>query len=421
MNAENFSDGLFNVLFALDKAGGAMSGTLGGVGGVGWYMLGIFAGIAIAWSIIQSLIGSEKNFVASALNTFLTWAILASLIGGWTTNGAGLTSQISVQKFFIDYVPSITEKFTNDPSPTTTVVTKFADSIAKVITMKTSEKNESDNRDGVEKALTLAADIGTLGLHRFFNNTGPSWLTDATQYVFVQLLLLVSGAYLVWSLVSFVFMLNVGQLMLYIGLGLGPFLIPFRLFKPLSFLFDNWIKFMIGASFLKITAILVAILCLGTIDKVVGYTNEMANQSDSFVFLGLMIIFYSMLARQMMDRADNMALALAGGGSSVGGSGIFAATAGSVAAGTAAAGRDIFKSGGKAMDYAKRKFSGGDTKKTTPSGGNRSPGAVASVVGDLATTATGGGVPAAVSAGVSAMSSVRSKMAAARLAAGRGR
>ena len=143
--------------------------------------------------------------------------------------------------------------------------------------------------------------------------------------------------------------------MLYVGLALGPILIPFLLIPNLSFMFNGWLRFMISAALYKVIAVLVALLALGAINKVADYSANLATKDESIIFLSLMVLFFAMLGKQLMGLADNMATSLATGGANSGGAGdssklvMFGSRMGS--------GKGGGSSGGKG--------SGGDKKDTT--------------------------------------------------------
>ena len=63
---------------------------------------------------------------------------------------------------------------------------------------------------------------------------------------------------------------------------------------------------------------IVGLLTVSTIDAIVGYAKGTASAGDSLIFLSLMILFYAMLAKQMMGLADNIATTLGGGGTNLG-------------------------------------------------------------------------------------------------------
>lgn len=90
-----------------------------------------------------------------------------------------------------------------------------------------------------------------------------------------------------------------------IGLSIGPLFIPFLVLDKTSFLFDGWVRFMIGASFTKV--ILAIIISVGIFAfKSIGTGTNV---------LGMMIVstaFGGMLAFQLL-RAPEIAQAILSG------------------------------------------------------------------------------------------------------------
>lgn len=121
-------------------------------------------------------------------------------------------------------------------------------------------------------------------------------------------------------------------------LALAPVMVPFLMFKPLSWLFDSWLKFLLGACMLKIV---VAFLLNASAGLLTGM-NEMAlryvadaktaTASETFstdvLLLGLMLVF-ALLATLLLTQAPSIASGLlSGSAGSVGFSGVRGITGG---------------------------------------------------------------------------------------------
>ena len=241
---------------------------------------------------------------------------------GWTSpmGGDSPTSKISVAGFFLKAVPEIADEFTDGVDPTEAIVEKHASAIFNIF--KVLSPPEKDTQTISDKLINSIPIFGfSTALHLI---TGESGSGNAFQNASIlsmmisAVLLVIAAVVVILSLITFVFVLNAGQMMMYVGLGLGPVLIPFLLIPKLSFLFDGWLKFMISASLYKVVAVIVGLLSLGVIDVVVEYSKNVSTGKENIIFLSLMVLFFALLGRQMMGLADNIATSLATGGASSG-------------------------------------------------------------------------------------------------------
>lgn len=259
--------------------------------------------------------GNSKVLVDLTKQTLL-WVILASMLAAWTSPAStGVMRDVSVAGFFTQIIPSISEKFTPNHNATAEIVDKYVGAMSNVFKVILNEEDVARPDEG----------YGTK-----IYNSSKKWLVDRLQFGYIfeflelataKLIVVVAAFFIMWSLLSFVFVLNAGQIMLYLGLALGPILIPFLLIPNLSFLFNGWLRFMIAASLFKIIAVLVALLALGTIDQISIYAMHMKSKDESMIFLSLMVLFFAMLGKQMMGMVDNISSSLASGGANSGGTG----------------------------------------------------------------------------------------------------
>lgn len=203
-------------------------------------------------------------------------------------------------------------------------------------------------------------------------------------------------AFVLFSLVSFIFILNIGTMMLIVGMCLGPILLPFLVFPNGDGPAKSWIKFMFSALLYKVVAVIVAIISLSSIKIVVDYASKMADAQDSIIFLSMIILFFAALGSRMMGRADNMASAFGGNSSSIGdGSGAIFTAITTVTKAISSGGKSVGKTLDKSSKLAASASSSGLSAAAKVAASSVNPSAVA---------------PAAASAA----SSFRSKLAAAR-------
>lgn len=312
-----------DVLHSLDVAGSEMIGKLGGADGLGFKLLLVLFGIMFFYKVIIFMIDSSQKIMVDVTKLLITFSILASMLAGWTSP---INSTVSVSGFFLNTIPAVAEVFTDDKNPTSEIVDLHSNAILelyKVISPDDGKEVSIVNRminalPGVGFAKKVASGV--------VNGKGVGEAVVDTAFEPINIListviLLIAAFFILWSLLTFVFVLNAGQVMLYIGLALGPILIPFLLIPNLSFLFNGWLKFMISAALYKVIAVLVGMLAIGTVKQIVVYASGAGHEGESLIFMSLMVLFFSMLAKQLMGLADNMASSLATGGANSGGTG----------------------------------------------------------------------------------------------------
>lgn len=299
MTYPNFAQSVHSVIDSLNATGLTFIGKLGGAGGVGFKLLGALYGVMFLYSLVIFLLERDGKIMVDLTKLTITWAILAAMLVGWTSD-----SDMSVSKMFLNTIPAVADSFA--PNPTDTIVSLHSDAVFSLV--KVINPPQSSSQTWGEKLTKIFPVLNLI-------SGSPSHFFSYSVSV---ILLLIAAFFILLSLVTFVFVINAGQVMMYVGLALGPILIPFLLIPKLSFLFDGWLKFMIAASLYKVVAVIVGLLAMGTINAIVTYSVQSSTASESLIFLSLMILFYSILAQKMMGLADSIASSLATGGSSAG-------------------------------------------------------------------------------------------------------
>ena len=295
----NFAGSVNSVIESLNATGLTFIGKLGGVDGIGFKLLGALYGVMFLYNLVIFMLERDGKIMVDLTKLTITWAILAAMLVGWTSD-----SDMSVSKMFLNTIPAVADSFA--PNPTDAIVSMHVDAVLSLV--KVVNPPETSSQTWGEKLTNIFPVLNLI-------SGSPSHFFS---YVVGVILLMISAFFILMSLVTFVFVINAGQVMMYVGLALGPILIPFLLIPKLSFLFDGWLKFMIAASLYKVVAVIVGLLAMGTIGTIVTYSVQSSTASESLVFLSLMILFYAILAQKMMGLADDIASSLATGGSSAG-------------------------------------------------------------------------------------------------------
>lgn len=155
---------------------------------------------------------------------------------------------------------------------------------------------------------------------------------DFTDYVIAMakgffriphiLLALIAQLFVGLAMVVYLFVILMADVLVAIGLTLGPIMIPFYLMPVLSHLFDGWLRFMITAGFFKLVATIMLALTYNLLKELEGvsiainqipgtaaavhvWSGDMASLS-----LAVIIAFLSFL---MMWQVPSIASALSGG------------------------------------------------------------------------------------------------------------
>lgn len=119
-----------------------------------------------------------------------------------------------------------------------------------------------------------------------------------------------------------------GFISVQVVLALAPVMVPFLMFKPLSWLFDSWLRFLLGACMLKIVVAFMMNVIGGLTTAMNGvsarYFAEARRLSAAGAFhtdvilLGLMVVL-AMLATLLLMRAPEIASGLLSGSASASG------------------------------------------------------------------------------------------------------
>ena len=62
-------------------------------------------------------------------------------------------------------------------------------------------------------------------------------------------------AFILFSGLVYIAMYIISMVLFYVAAALGPVMIPWVLFEPMSFLFDGWVRFVISASLYKVVGL----------------------------------------------------------------------------------------------------------------------------------------------------------------------
>lgn len=152
-------------------------------------------------------------------------------------------------------------------------------------------------------------------------------------------------------------------------LALAPVMVPFLMFRPLAWLFDSWLKFLLGACMLKIVVAFLLNMVGGLLsvmsDLATKYYNEakgaaaIETLSTDVLLLGLMLVF-ALLATLLLTQAPSIATGLlSGSAGSVGFGGLRGVSAGMANRGVAGGATNAAVGLGGATSQGVRNVAGG--------------------------------------------------------------
>ncbi|CAB3767538.1 hypothetical protein LMG29542_05639 [Paraburkholderia humisilvae] len=105
------------------------------------------------------------------------------------------------------------------------------------------------------------------------------------------------------------------QMKMYIGLAIAPVMVPWLLMPYTSFLFEGWLKFMIGAGLMQIVG---AIMVKQTNTLMTTMTTVAAGATATNVILYVVLVVLALVISYMMSEINGIAMGLLAGGSRVG-------------------------------------------------------------------------------------------------------
>jgi type IV secretion system protein TrbL len=181
--------------------------------------------------------------------------------------------------------------------------------------------------------VTSAADTGSnpLGILSFLGASLGSLIMAIGAKIVTAFLLILAGVVMVAHIIM-------GFISVQLVLALAPVMVPFLMFRPLAWLFDGWLKFLLGACMLKVVVAFLLNVAAGLLtvmnDLAMRYYSEAKNASASETFstdvllLGLMLVF-ALLATLLLSQAPSIATGLlSGSAGSVGFRGLTAVSGG---------------------------------------------------------------------------------------------
>jgi len=183
-----------------------------------------------------------------------------------------------------------------------------------------------------------------------FMDAIASFAASSSAIIFGLIVRAITAFVLIFALVISLGHIIVGTITLKLALALAPVMVPFLMFRPLSWIFESWLKFLISACMLR----LVVGFLLSISNAIMGNTASLAQQISSEasmtavdsmhadILLYGMVLVYSLISTLLLMQAPSIANGLMSGGGGMGFGGIKGLTQSPMGkAGGAVAGRGV--------------------------------------------------------------------------------
>ena len=188
--------------------------------------------------------------------------------------------------------------------------------------------------------------------------SGASWMMGALAKVATVFVLIMAGVVMIGHIIM-------GFISVKLVLALAPVMVPFLMFKPLSWLFDGWLKFLLGACMLKVVVSFLLLVAAGLLAgmadlslkqyKEAGELVPMETLHADILMLGMTLVF-ALLSMLLLMQAPAIATGLlSGSAGNIGFSGIRGLTQSVGGRGTQAAAGATGAAAGGAVSYAAQK------------------------------------------------------------------
>lgn len=268
----------------------------------------------IAWFLLQMLLNEEASeTIASILNTAFKAMFIVFLLNSW--NGG------VVSDFFGSTMDQIAQKVSGPDGNSSSGIQGIVKMIEAVnlankaqIVCKEEDAPETDAMGnptpGGGKVVNCTDPNG--GIASLFKVLGSPvmWLIAAgLKLLTTGLLALLAAAYML--------VVNMGAVLVGVGMTLGPILVPWFLLPTASFLFDGWLRFMITAGLMKVVgAVLMTIvnaaivIAKGHVDTTIAHIEDVTTV-DTFAMIVVCII--TCIGLFLMWQAPTIAAGLVSG------------------------------------------------------------------------------------------------------------
>ncbi len=287
---------------ALCEVGGSCKGAAPGDGRsrlnqIGWSIFGFFLAANIVWVLLKGMLasGGMNSFFADLVPALITAGVVIVF----------MSPEMGVGDAIISSIATIGEVITGAGMKSLDQLIVGAGSSAF---------------DAILNVFSIPAAMAS----RFTFWEILGWLP---VYLLALIPIGLSIFFILIALVLYLGILVTSQISVSIALIFAPIFVPFLMFRPASFLFDGWLRFLLGASLMKVIGLLVNQFSSAILGKMADI-SVLADKSGAYsanmglngfgvdiVLFGTMILL-SGLAAMMMLQVPSIALGLISGNAS---------------------------------------------------------------------------------------------------------
>lgn len=293
---------------SIASAGAAMAGNLLAAGTA---LAGGLAVVMLGWNILLWLLDSRVEEVfGNAMRLVMKGAIVTWILLGYVNTMAGL----NVKQMFTSGMNEIAATMTGEASPSDTMSTGVSILFKSMVTVKNGIFSAKD-----DPAASTAMPAGTADqVIEFFKSITPQNMLRLLMKLLLGLIVIVIlgitlGVYVLVNLL--------GDILVFLGLAIGPILIPWLLWEASEFLFNGWLKFMVAAGLIKVAAAAMLKLTQGVLEglttasKVVG--ASMLTDASIDILASVLMVLFAVFIAWLMLRVPDIANGLVSGHASV--------------------------------------------------------------------------------------------------------
>lgn len=273
------------VFLSLVESGRALAGSYQEMGG---QLLAILFAIMLSWQAFKIFVEDSVNqALANAISLIITTFPLAAAIMLW---------QSDVVPFFLDATNTLVEPLAGGNSPWQESFGRLAAALQQV---NQSFGLDFQNADGWIESLILVVKSLATSLGKVL-----IW------FVAIGVVVMAMGVYAL--------MLFMGDVVMVVGLVLGPLLLPWTIIPATSGMLSTWSKFMVSGVLYKLVGATLAILSGGIISAIQSKAAAVGAAGSGSMNLSylVMLLFWSVIMLFLMFKIPSLATGLAGGGAS---------------------------------------------------------------------------------------------------------
>lgn len=295
------------VVQSVASAGASMAGNLIATGTA---LAGGLAAVMLGWHVVLWLLESPVEEVFGGLvRLVMKGAIVSWILLGYVNTLAGL----NVKQMFSEGMNGITARMIGDAAASDTMSVGVSILARSIVTVKNGIFSAKDD-PAASTATPAASGDQTSGLD-FFKYLSPLNLLKLLLKLLLGLIVILT---LVLTLGVYVLVNMLGDILVFIGLGIGPILIPWLLWDAAAFLFDGWLRFMISAGLIKVVSAAMLKLTEGVLaglteaTKTVG--ESLLTDAGIDVLASVLMVLFAVFVGVLMWLVPQIANGLVRGG-----------------------------------------------------------------------------------------------------------